>query len=161
MPSSTESHTPESAASGLMRILNEYTQHPFLRFSPARRPSALFTATSSSPEGRESSAGPGAVDAAAKSGPGSGALVMRAQGRNGAAGTGAYPLSTVVIVALIAFLVGSLLRSLLSPADFIYVVTDKQEISNADTGWRELKRLLEVKYLFGGWDFQIALVRRH
>ena len=36
-----------------------------------------------------------------------------------------------------------------------------RKISNADTGWRELKRLLEVKYVVGGWDFQIAVVRRH
>ena len=78
---------------------------------------------------------------------------------------GAYPLSTVVVVALIAFLVGSLLRSLLSPADFIYVVTDEGEMGSAGvdvgTGWREIKRLLEVKYVVGGWDFQIAVVRRH
>ncbi|KAI0701152.1 hypothetical protein C8T65DRAFT_656889 [Cerioporus squamosus] len=159
VPSSTDNHAPEGAASGLMRILNEYTHHPFLRFGPSRRSSALFTTTptSSSPEGSESTSG----EAAANDGPGSGALLTRAQVRNGRARTGAYPLSTVVVVALIAFLVGSLLRSLLSPADFIYVVTDKQEISNADTGWRELKRLLEVKYVVGGWDFQIAVVRRH
>ena len=74
---------------------------------------------------------------------------------------GVYPLSTLVVVALIAFLVGSLLRSLLSPADFIYVVTDEKEIGDVSTGWREIKRLLEVKYVVGGWDFQIAVVRRH
>ena len=74
-----------------------------------------------------------------------------------------YPLSTVVIVALIAFLVGSLLlRSLLSPADFVYVVTDEKEMGSVGgAGWREMKRLLEVKYVVGGWDFQIAVVRRH
>jgi hypothetical protein len=72
-----------------------------------------------------------------------------------------YSLSTIIIVALIAFLIGSLLRSLLSPADFIYVVTDLQEAGDPSTGWREIKRLLEVKYIAGGWDFQIAVVRRH
>lgn len=76
-----------------------------------------------------------------------------------------YPLATVVIVALIAFLIGSLLRSLLSPADFIYVVSDMKEakkVSVAGTGgWREIRRLLEIKYILGGWDFQIAAVRRH
>lgn len=68
-----------------------------------------------------------------------------------------------MIVALIAFLVGSLLRSLLSPADFIYVVSDLSdaESESMEAGWREIKRLLEVKYLAGGWDFQIAVVRRH
>jgi hypothetical protein len=75
--------------------------------------------------------------------------------------TSLYPLSTIIVVALIAFLIGSLLRSLLSPADFIYVVTDLQEAEDASTGWREIKRLLEVKYIMGGWDFQIAVVRRH
>jgi hypothetical protein len=67
----------------------------------------------------------------------------------------------MIIVALISFLVGSLLRSLLSPADFIYVAPDLKEAEGGQTGWREIKRLLEVKYIFGGWDFQVALVRRH
>jgi hypothetical protein len=74
----------------------------------------------------------------------------------------AFPLSTLVIVALIAFLIGSLLRSLISPADFIYVATDlKDAPTDADTGWREIRRLFELKYVLGGWDFQVAIVRRH
>jgi hypothetical protein len=72
-----------------------------------------------------------------------------------------FPLHTVLIVGVIAFLIGSLLRSLLSPADFIYVVTDLKEAEQISGGWREIKRLLEVKYILGGWDFQIAIVRRH
>lgn len=72
-----------------------------------------------------------------------------------------YPLSMVIIVALIAFLVGSFLRSLLSPADFIYVVSDRKDLEDMNAGWRELRRLFEVKYILGGWDFQIAVVRRH
>jgi hypothetical protein len=62
---------------------------------------------------------------------------------------------------LIAFLLGSLLRSLISPADFIYVATDVKDTEAMSSGWREIKRLLEVKYIVGGWDFQIAVVRRH
>ncbi|KAF9465532.1 hypothetical protein BDZ94DRAFT_1281371 [Collybia nuda] len=74
-----------------------------------------------------------------------------------------YPISSVLMVALIAFLIGSLLRSLLSPADFIYFVTDLREAEEANSvgGWREIRRLLEVKYVVGGWDFQVAVVRRH
>jgi hypothetical protein len=72
-----------------------------------------------------------------------------------------YPLSIILVVALIAFLIGSLLRSLLSPADFIYVVTDIKDAEEVSTGWREIRRLVEVKYIVGGWDFQIAVVRRH
>jgi len=70
-----------------------------------------------------------------------------------------YPLSMIAIVALIAFLIGSLLRSLLSPADFIYVVKDL-EAAGMESGWREIRRLFEIKHVFGGWDFQIAVVRR-
>ena len=72
-----------------------------------------------------------------------------------------YPLSILLVVALIAFLIGSLLRSLLSPADFIYVVTDIKDAEEVSAGWREIRRLVEVKYIVGGWDFQIAVVRRH
>ncbi|KAG6381811.1 hypothetical protein JVT61DRAFT_420 [Boletus reticuloceps] len=72
-----------------------------------------------------------------------------------------YSLSIVLVVALIAFLIGSLLRSLLSPADFIYVVTDTKDAEEVSAGWREIRRLVEVKYIVGGWDFQIAVVRRH
>ncbi|KAJ7156846.1 hypothetical protein C8R43DRAFT_997401 [Mycena crocata] len=71
-----------------------------------------------------------------------------------------YPLSTLVIIALIAFLIGSLFRSLLSPADFIYVVRELGEDEEA-RGWREIRRLIEVKYLAWGYDVHIALVRRH
>ncbi|KAL1740061.1 hypothetical protein HDZ31DRAFT_48240, partial [Schizophyllum fasciatum] len=75
-----------------------------------------------------------------------------------------HTTSTLIIVALMAFLLGSLLRSLLSPADFIYVATDMADTPHNlqdYSGWREIKRLLEIKYLFGGYDFQVALVRRH
>ena len=72
-----------------------------------------------------------------------------------------YPLRAVILIALIAFLLGSLLRSLLSPSDFIYVVTDVGSLEQEEGGWREIRRLVEVKYLVGGWDFQIAVVRRH
>lgn len=144
-----------------MRFLNGYTQHPLLRFSPSRRSSALLTPTSSSPELSGRSSTGSQKELATSDGTGSQALLTGTPLGNGGSRTGAYPLSTVVFVALIAFLVGSLLRSLLSPADFIYVVTDEKEIGDVSVGWREIKRLLEVKYVVGGWDFQIAVVRRH
>jgi hypothetical protein len=70
--------------------------------------------------------------------------------------TKSYPLSTLIIVALISFLMGSLLRSLVSPADFMYVTSE-----DASAGWREIRRLFEMKYVYGGWDLQVAIVRRH
>ncbi|KAK7031491.1 hypothetical protein R3P38DRAFT_2701217 [Favolaschia claudopus] len=70
--------------------------------------------------------------------------------------TPVYPLSTVVIIALIAFLIGSLFRSLLSPADFIYVVRELGEDEEAK-GWREIRRLIEVKRLAWGYDVHLAL----
>ncbi|KAI5123211.1 hypothetical protein M0805_003977 [Coniferiporia weirii] len=84
-----------------------------------------------------------------------------------------FSISTLIAAMMIAFLLGSLLRSLLSPADFIYVVTDLGDVPDGVTrapggglgavepGWREIKRLVEMKYIVGGWDFQIAVVRRH
>ncbi|THU94911.1 hypothetical protein K435DRAFT_966661 [Dendrothele bispora CBS 962.96] len=89
------------------------------------------------------------------------AMMNMTRTRNEHANTGLYPASTIIVVALIAFLIGSLLRSLLSPADFIYVVTDLREVEEMETGWREIRRLFELKYIVGGWDFQIAVVRRH
>lgn len=71
-----------------------------------------------------------------------------------------FPLSTVLVVALIAFLIGSLLRSLVTPADFIYFVTDSGELEGM-RGWREMRRVMEMKYVVGGWDLQVAIVRRH
>jgi len=66
----------------------------------------------------------------------------------------------LIIVALIAFLVGSLLRSLISPADFIYMgSTTPSERLDGD-GWRQVKRLVEIKYGWWGWDFVVAVVRR-
>ncbi len=73
----------------------------------------------------------------------------------------AYPLSTVVIVALISFLLGSLLRSLLTPAEFVAPYHSGGEVSRSEEGWREIKRLVEIKYLVGGWDLVVAVVRRH
>jgi hypothetical protein len=74
------------------------------------------------------------------------------------------PLSSVIVIALISFLIGSLLRSLLSPADFVYVAKDAQdmhEFGDEHGGWRELRRLMELRYIFGGWDLVVAVVRRH
>lgn len=79
--------------------------------------------------------------------------VKEGEGRRGA-------LSRLIIVAVIAFLLGSLLRSLISPADFVYIGEARPE-GEGGGGWRELRRLVEVKYVFGGWDLQIAAVRRH
>ncbi|VDB84982.1 unnamed protein product [Peniophora sp. CBMAI 1063] len=71
-----------------------------------------------------------------------------------------YEFKTVLLVALLAFLIGSLLRSLISPADFVYDV-GVEEDGRREEGWREIKRLFELKGVVGGWDFQVAVIRRH
>ncbi|XP_006461684.1 hypothetical protein AGABI2DRAFT_185799 [Agaricus bisporus var. bisporus H97] len=76
--------------------------------------------------------------------------VKEGEGRRGA-------LSRLIIVAVIAFLLGSLLRSLISPADFVYIGEARPE-GEGGGGWRELRRLVEVKCVFGGWDVHIATV---
>ncbi|KAJ8695501.1 hypothetical protein PTI98_008104 [Pleurotus ostreatus] len=66
------------------------------------------------------------------------------------------------------------LRSPLSPAHFVLVPDTSPDFSivplvrpevghgaHPKEAWRELSRLFELKHIFGGWDFQIAMVRRH
>lgn len=153
-----ENRPGDSAGSGLLRFLNSYP-NPLFRFSstssrtqavvPASSKSALSTFRQSR---GEKGPGPGDENARVSLLPPKDAATKT---------TGMYPLSTLIIVALIAFLLGSLLRSLISPADFIYVVSDLKDVEEFSGGWREIKRLVEVKYIVGGWDFQIAVVRRH
>ncbi|KAG9224230.1 hypothetical protein CCMSSC00406_0004729 [Pleurotus cornucopiae] len=148
--------------SGLMGFLNSY-QNPWSRFAYSKT-----TPTSSAqptPKSEDAPSDehriPGSLPLATTT-----ARSIRAQRT--------YPLSTVIIVALIAFLIGSLLRSLLSPADFVLVPDTSSDFSavpvvgpeighgaHPKEAWRELRRLFELKYIFGGWDFQIAMVRRH
>ena len=154
-----ETPAADSATSGLLRFWNAYP-NPLLRFTtPAgRRPSGPSTGAPPESSPRLSTEDSQAHNVSVVAGTkveALGLLTRQAVVRR------SYPLSTLVIVALIAFLVGSFLRSLLSPADFIYVVSDRKELEDMNAGWRELRRLFEVKYILGGWDFQIAVVRRH
>lgn len=79
-----------------------------------------------------------------------------------------YKLQTVIIIAIIAFLFGSLVRSLASPADFIYfssISPDSDDalvraVDQGASGWREVRRLFEFKRGLFGWDVVIAVVRR-
>lgn len=161
---SSDRQSGDTTASTLMWFLNGYPNTLLSRFtSPSRRSSASLEPSTPKVGTRNHHHHVGEAATTTKvDEEGEGSSSRRGRGM-----TCYYPLSTVIIVALIAFLMGSLLRSLLSPADFIYVVADRREIeevatgTGTGTGWREIKRLLEVKYLVGGWDFQIAVVRRH
>jgi hypothetical protein len=151
--------TPEPApintgpASGLLGFLNSYP-NPFLRFSASTNPSPTGSTKSSPRLGATRKVTSTSVATISLNEPSPSSL-SRVRGQ-------LYPLSTIIIVALISFLVGSLLRSLLSPADFIYVATDLRETEGQfKTGWREIRRLLEIRYIAAGWDFQVAVVRRH
>jgi hypothetical protein len=158
-PDSTEGGAG-TAASGLLGFLNSYST-PLMRLSALTPRGSLARLPS---EGGANAASPGAADTpsvTADEPPGGFVLAGAAGGTVYArARRPAYPLSSVLAVALIAFLLGSLLRSLLSPAEFVYVVKDAGEVDEGQ-GWREIRRLLEVKYIVGGWDFQVAVVRRH
>lgn len=148
--------------SGLMGFLNSY-QNPWSRFAYSKTtPTSSAQPTPKSEDApSEEHRIPGSLPLATTT-----ARPTRAQRT--------YPLSTVIVVALIAFLIGSLLRSLLSPADFVLVPDTSSDFSavpvvgpeighgaHPKEAWRELRRLFELKYIFGGWDFQIAMVRRH
>ncbi|PBK99948.1 hypothetical protein ARMGADRAFT_1051766 [Armillaria gallica] len=145
-------HAPHTPVGGLLGFLQSYP-NPLTRFT-ANGTSGMPAVTAGSSGGgsvRKLPGGLADIDAST-------VLTCRREGV-----PRQYPLSTLIIIALIAFLIGSLLRSLLSPADFIYVVTDLREAEEANniSGWREIRRLFEVKYILAGWDFQIAVVRRH
>ncbi len=106
------------------------------------------------PDGTEAGIDPGSTAEEPISGApegGAGAVQM---------GTRAVSTCDAGICALIAFLLGSLLRSLLSPADFIYVVTDLREAEEGVGRVEGDTEAVEIKYLWGGWDLQVAVVRR-
>ncbi|GAA6020826.1 hypothetical protein JCM10207_001669 [Rhodosporidiobolus poonsookiae] len=85
-----------------------------------------------------------------------------------------YTLSFVLLVAVIAFLLGSLLRSLLTPADYIIyrpsAAAAHAEVEQAlltafdpHRRWREARRLLELRSPWSGlfsWDIIVAAVKR-
>ncbi|SCZ93898.1 BZ3500_MvSof-1268-A1-R1_Chr6-3g08965 [Microbotryum saponariae] len=83
-----------------------------------------------------------------------------------------YSLSFVLVVAIISFLLGSLLRSLLTPADYIIyrpAEAEGQQVERAlmqafdtERRWREARRLIEIRLfprLFN-WDYIVAAVKR-
>ncbi|GAA5994232.1 hypothetical protein JCM5350_001813 [Sporobolomyces pararoseus] len=108
-------------------------------------------------------------------------------GRIGTAGVGGgggrqYSLGFVISIALIAFLLGSFLRSLLTPADYIiYHPISSQPLSTITPGtgtggessvekalltafdphrhWKEAKRLIELRTGVLGWDLILAAVK--
>jgi hypothetical protein len=147
---------PDNNAGGLFRFLNSYPNplSPLSRFTVPSPEYPTPTSASSTTSSRRQSGSHKILPGGLKD-------LHFAASLSTTTPTRQYTLSTIIIVALIAFLLGSLLRSLLSPADFIYVSSDLKEAKEANAGWREIRRLLEVKYIVGGWDFQVAVVRRH
>ncbi|EMD39336.1 hypothetical protein CERSUDRAFT_112974 [Gelatoporia subvermispora B] len=144
-PAPAEPQAGDSPAAGLLRFFNGYPNTLLRLAGPMQR---SVSGSGSTPEARVGGAETKTAVA-----------VREAAGARRA--WRGYPLSTVLVIALIAFLIGSLLRSLVSPADFVYVVTDPRDAETEKAGWREVRRLLELKYIVGGWDFQVAVVRRH
>lgn len=154
--SSQEGAAHDNAGSGLLRFLNSYP-NPLTRFTTPGRVRPILRTLSGSTTTSLSSTIVTKDGAEATSQSGHLRTATLSHSHNTAP---TYPLSTVIVVALIAFLIGSLLRSMLSPADFVYVVSDLNDVEDVSSGWREIRRLLELKYIVGGWDFQVALVRR-
>lgn len=148
---SPEAATPQTRAGGLLGFLGSY-QNPLSHFSTKASTPVNGSTTDLAGLSTKDAQPPGVRSDAATATRSLRAISTPRQ---------EYPLRAVILIALIAFLLGSLLRSLLSPSDFIYVVTDVGSLEQVEGGWREIRRLVELKYLVGGWDFQIAVVRRH
>ncbi|KIJ55581.1 hypothetical protein M422DRAFT_41524 [Sphaerobolus stellatus SS14] len=141
-PAGDNTQVPLSSTAGLFRFLNGYQNNLFRRGSP------ISDQELKSPPPSRVSSFQNIKDTSSSS-------VSSLPDRR------TYPLSTVLIIALISFLLGSLFRSLLTPADFIYLSPDLNELDEGQNGWREIKRLVELKRIFGGWDFLVGAVRRH
>jgi hypothetical protein len=72
-----------------------------------------------------------------------------------------FPLSTLLLVGVLSFLLGSLIRSLLSPADFVlYAPRPGTGGPEADDHWREIRRLVEWRGAWLGDDLVVAVVKR-
>ncbi|KAK4055962.1 hypothetical protein OIO90_002955 [Microbotryomycetes sp. JL221] len=83
-----------------------------------------------------------------------------------------YSLSYLILVAVISFLLGSLLRSLLTPADYIMYnsprVSDHDQVERVlmqafdpERRWRAARRLLEIRLPWiTEWNFIVAAVRK-
>ena len=78
-----------------------------------------------------------------------------------------YRLSFVVLVAVMAFLFGSLLRSLLSPTDYVFFSRSVGRVENAllelldpKRTWKYAFRLLHMRIPLLGHDLVAALVER-
>ncbi|OBZ73924.1 hypothetical protein A0H81_06442 [Grifola frondosa] len=98
--STTELPPPESATSGLMRFLNGYTiyPNPLLRFTTQSRRSSTNVSTVTSELERRSSTGE-SKGSQSLGAPRQGTIMLSPR----AVTNSMYPLSTVVIIALIAF----------------------------------------------------------
>lgn len=71
-----------------------------------------------------------------------------------------FPLSTLLLVGVLSFLLGSLIRSLLSPADFVFYAPGTGAGPDADDHWREIRRLVEWRGAWLGDDLVVAVVKR-
>ncbi|KAH7098587.1 hypothetical protein BKA62DRAFT_712797 [Auriculariales sp. MPI-PUGE-AT-0066] len=88
-------------------------------------------------------------------------------------------LWTLLVVAFLSFLMGSLLRSLVLPSDFVYLPPKHALAADNGVGvggewrelqrlvelnhldrWREMKRLIEFRGPLGQWDVVLAVIRR-
>jgi hypothetical protein len=67
-----------------------------------------------------------------------------------------YSFATLLVIALVAFLFGSLLRSLLSPTDYIYTPT---QVEDGQQGWRQISRLLEINFPLVHMGLIIGVIR--
>lgn len=65
---------------------------------------------------------------------------------------------TLIVVCIISLLIGSLLRSLLSDADFVIYAISGQQIPVGER-WRELRRIFAWR-IGWNWDFIVGVARR-
>lgn len=150
----------EQPASGLLGFLGQYRRSSGGVLSKSSPISYWPTATTLHVPGRWLSRQPSvsSIDApspVAKS-PLTGAVTTQVVGtRATTSAPMTFGLRAVVFIAVISFLLGSLLRSILSPADFVLI---NGHIGRGVPEWQEIKRLMHIHaFSFG---LVIGIVRR-
>lgn len=158
---STPATLADAPATGLMGFLGQYRRGPTVTIPPHPNNSSYWpsSATLSSLPGRwlsrqNSVSSLKTISSPVLKSPSNGELAVQLQ-IPAPPRTQGFSLHAVVFIAVISFLLGSLLRSILSPADFVLI---NGHIGRGVPEWQEIKRLMHMHAFSRG--LVVGLVRR-
>lgn len=146
VPTEIPREVPPTPRPGLGSIFNTYASWWPKKVSTIPTPPASGSLVDSDPEGKTKLQ----VSSVLESTNGS-AITMTGKRPRG------LPLHIVFVVAVICFLLGSLVRSILSPTDFIIIKGPEELVDFDERQWRRFSRLVEFKWIWRGNDLIIGI----